>query len=201
MSFQLVKKVIHSDRVDGNHKLVLIILADYVNDSKGNAAWPALSTVALQAGFSSRHTRRIIRELEAEGVLKTIRQAGLRGTNKYVIDLNAPVDNSQGADTHVPPGADIHDTKGGHIRHLGADTHVPRIDKEHIRTDTLDAGAGSAQAPGVSLVDQQTQNSSDVARAGARDAPECKEHPYHFENGCAVCYTWQQQKWRKEPLA
>ena len=106
VSFKLVKSIIHSDRVDGNHKLVLIILADYVNESKGNASWPALSTVALQAGFSTRHTRRIIRELEAEGVLRTIRQAGLRGTNKYVIDLNAP----SGADTHVLPRADIYDT-------------------------------------------------------------------------------------------
>ncbi len=50
MSFKLVKSVISSERVDGMHKLVLIILADYVNDSRGNAAWPSVTTVAIKAG-------------------------------------------------------------------------------------------------------------------------------------------------------
>lgn len=123
MSFKLVKKIIHTDRVEGIHKLVLIILADYVNEGNGNAAWPSVTTVANQAGTSIRHTRRVIRELEVEGVLITTRQAGLRGTNKYVIDLDAGVDSlskfSPGADTHVrggrtftTPGADIYDTQG-----------------------------------------------------------------------------------------
>ncbi len=121
MSFKLVKKVIHTDRVDGTHKLVLIILADYVNESKGNASWPALSTVAQQAGLSPRHARRIIRDLEFEGVLVTVKQAGLRGTNKYIIDLETP----SGADTHVPPRADIYDTKGGHPRPGGGGHPCP----------------------------------------------------------------------------
>jgi hypothetical protein len=125
MSFKLVKKVIHTDRVDGTHKLVLIILADYVNEAKGNASWPALSTVAQQAGLSTRHARRIIRELELEGVLKTTKQAGLRGTNKYVIDVSEVV----GADTHVLPRADIYDTKGGHPRPGGRTPMSP----EHIK--------------------------------------------------------------------
>lgn len=193
MSFKLVKSIIHSDRVDGNHKLILIILADYVNESKGNASWPALSTVALQAGFSSRHTRRIIRELEADGVLKTIRQAGLRGTNKYVIDLS-------GADTHVLPRADIYDTKGGHIRHLGADTHVLRIDKEHIRTDTVGGAPGSALGATASLPNQQQHNQGDAVRAEAHDTPRCTEHN-EVINSCQNCYAWQVSEWRKEPYS
>ena len=40
MSFKLVKKVIHTDRVDGTHKLVLIILADYVNEAKATHHGP-----------------------------------------------------------------------------------------------------------------------------------------------------------------
>jgi hypothetical protein len=191
MSFKLVKSIIHSDRVDGNHKLVLIILADYVNESKGNASWPALSTVALQAGFSTRHTRRIIRELEADGVLRTIRQAGLRGTNKYVIDLS-------GADTHVLPRADIYDTKGGHLRHLGADTHVPRIDNEHIRTDTF--GGAPASGPGATAsLQDQNNNQGDAVRAVAHDTPRCTEHT-QITNSCDNCYAWQVSEWRKEPL-
>lgn len=199
MSFKLVKKIIHTDRVDGNHKLVLIILADYVNETKGNASWPAISTVAMQSGLSPRHTRRIIRELEHEGVLRTIRQAGLRGTNKYVIDLEAPVDNSSGADTHVRGGADIYDTKGGHLRHVGADTHVRRIDNEHIRTDTVGGAPGSALGATASLVNQQQHNQDDVVRAVAHDTPRCTEHT-QYTNSCGVCYSWQQNEWRKEPL-
>ena len=195
MSFKLVKKVIHTDRVDGTHKLVLIILADYVNESKGNASWPALSTVAQQAGLSARHARRIIRDLEAEGVLVTVKQAGLRGTNKYIID----VDSVSGADTHVPPRADIHDRRGGHPRPGGADTHVLRIDKEHIRTDTFDRAAPSGRAAAVSL-QESTNNASAVVTATADDAPACTEHTETLIS-CTTCYTWQHAQWRKEPIA
>ena len=194
MSFKLVKRVIHTDRVDGINKLVLVILADYVNEAKGDASWPSVTTVALQAGLSVRHTRRIIRELENLGVLVTRRQAGLRGTNKYVIDVT-PI---AGADTHVLPEADIHDRKGGHPRPPRADTHVPRTDKEHIRTDTFDDGAGSARAPIVSLVNKE-HNSSDVVRATAHDAPKCTEHTEH-QNSCAICYAYQYEQWKKEGL-
>jgi hypothetical protein len=188
MSFKLVKKVIHSDRVDGMHKFILIILADYVNESKGNAAWPSVTTVALQAGASIRHTRRIIRELEAEGVLKTQKQAGLRGTNKYVIDVDIPVDNSVRADTHVRGRADIYDTKGGHLRHVRADTHVPRIDKEQIRTNTF----GGAPAPGqgaTASLQNDDHNVATVAQASGGDTPQCQQHTTHYETQCETCYA------------
>jgi hypothetical protein len=191
MSFRLVKSVISSDRIEGMHKLVLIILADYVNEAKGNAAWPSVTTIALKAGASIRHTRRIIRELETEGVLKTTMQAGLKGTNKYVIDLS-------GADTHVRGGADIYDTKGGHMEHQRADTHVLRIDKEQITINTFGAGAGSARASDPSL-QISTEENGDAARPEARDAPKCEEHS-HVVIQCATCYTWQHEQWRKEPL-
>jgi len=198
MSFKLVKRVIHSDRVDGMHKLILIILADYVNESKGNAAWPSVTTVALQAGASIRHTRRIIRELETEGVLKTTKQAGLRGTNKYVIDVDSPVDNVTGADTHVLPRADIQDTKGGHLRHVRADTHVLRIDKEQIRTDTFDRAAPPGRAAAVSLQRDQHEVAT-VAQASGGDTPQCQDHnTVTFQ--CAKCYAWQINEWRKDPI-
>lgn len=195
MSFKLVKKVIHTDRVDGIHKLVLIILADYVNENRGNASWPSLSTVSQQAGLSPRHTRRIVRDLETQGVLVTIKQAGLRGTNKYIID----VDSEPGADTHVPPREDIHDRRGGHPRPGGEDTHVRRTYKEHIRTDTFDRAAPSGLAATVSL-EQSTNNADAVVQASADDAPACTEHS-HVAISCTICYAWQHAQWRKEPIA
>lgn len=200
MSFKLVKKVVHTDRVDGMAKLVLIILADYVNESKGNASWPALTTVAQQAGLSSRHTRRIIRELENEGVLITIKQAGIRGTNKYVIDVDSPPKDDAGEDTHVLPRADIHDTRGGHPRPGGADTHVPRTYKEQIRTDTFGGAPGSALGATASLEQSTTTNHGDTARPEASGAPRCTEHTQPLTN-CTTCYTWQHEQWRKEPLS
>lgn len=192
MSFKLVKSVISSERVDGMHKLVLIILADYVNDTKGNAAWPSVTTVAIKAGASVRHTRRIIRELELQGVLKTVRQAGLKGTNKYVIDLS-------GADMGVLPRADIYDTKGGHMEHVRADMGVRRIDKEQIRTDTFAVGAAPGRAPDGSL-EKSTEKNGDVVRAGAHDAPRCTQHTETIIS-CTTCYTWQHEQWRKEPIS
>jgi len=188
MSFKLVKKVIHSDRVDGMHKLILIILADYVNEAKGNAAWPSVTTVALQAGASIRHTRRIIRELETEGVLKTQKQAGRYGTNKYVIDVETPVDNSVNSVSNVLPGADIYDIKGGHMEHVRADTHVLRIDKEHIRTNTF----GGAPAPGqgaTASLQNDDPNVVTVAQGFAGDTPQCQQHTTHYENQCETCYA------------
>jgi predicted transcriptional regulator len=211
MSFRLVKKIIHTDRVEGMHKLILVILADYVNESNGNASWPSVTTIALQAGTSIRHTRRIIRELETEGVLITTRQAGLRGTNKYVIDLDRTPDNlgnySPGADTHVRgradvdvrPGADIYDTKGGHLRHEGADTHVPRIDKEQIRTNKVDGPPSEARGGAVSQQRESSTISGDVGQANAADAPRCTEHN-NYQNGCGKCYDYQRAQWLKEPV-
>jgi hypothetical protein len=211
MSFKLVKRIIHSDRVEGVHKLILIILADYVNETKGNAAWPSVTTVAMQAGTSIRHTRRIIRELETEGVLITTRQAGLRGTNKYVIDVTGGVDTLPkfvpgadthvrgGADTHVPPGADIYDTKGGHLRHPGADTHVPRIDKEQIRTNTLDGPPASGQGGAVSQQITKRDPNGDAGSGSAADTPRCQEHTT-LKFQCHKCYAWQIDQWRKDPI-
>jgi hypothetical protein len=199
MSFKLVKKVIHSDRVDGMHKLILILLADYVNEAKGNAAWPSVTTVALQAGASIRHTRRIIRELEAEGVLKTQKQAGRYGTNKYVIDVETPVDNSVNSVSNVLPGADIYDIKGGHMEHVRADTHVLQTDKEQIRTNTF----GGAPAPGQGATASLQRNHKNVAPVGmavAADTPQCDQHTTHYENQCDKCYAYQVHQWRKDPL-
>lgn len=196
MSFKLVKKVIHSDRVDGMHKLILVILADYVNEAKGNAAWPSVTTVALQAGASIRHTRRIIRELEAEGVLKTQKQAGRYGTNKYVIDVETPVDNSVNSVSNVLPGADIYDIKGGHMEHVRADTHVLQTDKEQIRTNTF----GGAPAPGQGATASLQSNDPNVAtvvQADADDTPQCQQHnPIDWK--CETCYAWQEEQWRRE---
>ena len=192
MSFKLVKKVISSELVDGMHKLVLVILADYVNDTRGNAAWPSVTTVAIKAGASVRHTRRIIRELELQGVLKTTRMAGMRGTNKYVIDVS-------GADMGVLPGADIYNTKGGHMEHVRADMGVRRIYKEQIRTDTVAAGAPPGRAPSGSL-ENAINNSGNVVRAVAHDAPKCTEHA-EVTTSCTTCYTWQHYEWRKDPVA
>jgi hypothetical protein len=200
VSFKLVKRVISSDLVDGTHKLILIILADYVNETNGNAAWPSVTTVALKAGTSIRHTRRIIRELEAQGVLKTVRQAGMKGTNKYVIDVSgADTHVRGGADTHVLPRADIYDTKGGHMEHVGADTHVLRIDKEHIRTDTFDRAAASGRAAAVSL-QNPINNSGHTVRVKPDGAPKCTEHTETLIS-CVTCYTWQHEQWRKEPIS
>lgn len=198
MSFKLVKRVIHSDRVDGMHKLILVILADYVNENKGNAAWPSVTTVALQAGASIRHTRRIIRELETEGVLKTIRQAGRYGTNKYVINVDLPVDNPPISVSNVPPGADIYDIKGGHMEHVRADTHDLLIDKEHIRKEKF----GGAPPPGQGATASLTNDDRNVAPVGqgyAADTPQCQEHTEPHDQ-CHKCYSYQVDQWRKNPL-
>lgn len=142
MSFRLVQKVIKSDRVEGMHKLVLVILADFVNEDRDAGVWPAKSTIANLAGCTPRHVTRIIRGLEQDGVLKTVARAGLKGTNRYYIRLDAPVDNSVGGDkfdtlgvTNSTPRGDTSVMGEVTFETQGGDTHVTQTYKEQIRTD------------------------------------------------------------------
>lgn len=53
----------------GTHLLVLMILADHADDAGGNV-WPSVARVARAARCTTRQVRRIMRDLEADGVIE-----------------------------------------------------------------------------------------------------------------------------------
>lgn len=180
MSFKLVKECIAAQEIEGMHKLVLIILADMVNEANGGCAWPSMSTVAVRAGCSPRHVQRITRQLEQEGFLTIRRQTGINGTNKFFV-------HPKGGDTHVTPGGDTH-VRGGvtpmswggrHPGHPGGDTHVTQIDKEHIGIDNVADVAASPEGGGSSAVEIEKSHIGtpclhDPTQSFAK-CPECKK--------------------------
>lgn len=200
MSFRLVKKVLNSDQVEGMEKLVLAILADFVNEDRDSGSWPSKSRVALLAGCTPRHVTRIIRQLESDGILKTVRQAGLRGTNRYYIRLNQPVDNSQGGDiqdtlgvTFETSGGDMGVTPGVTFETQRGDMGVTRIDKEQIRINKatgVAAPSGAGGAPVGNWWECKT----------ARELP-CNHDSTITVNRCPDCFAiYRRGEWKPETL-
>ena len=105
MSFKITRAAIHNKNVYGLHKLVLIILADHEGNEYGS--WPSMARIADMAGVSVRHAQRILRDLEEAGEVRTDRQAGHRGTNRYFV-VNSSFNRGdvyvRGGDTQVTQG-------------------------------------------------------------------------------------------------
>ncbi|GMV60111.1 MAG: hypothetical protein AMXMBFR72_32040 [Betaproteobacteria bacterium] len=53
----------------GTHLVVLLVLADHADDAGANI-WPSVGRVARVARCSARQVRRILRDLEADGVIE-----------------------------------------------------------------------------------------------------------------------------------
>lgn len=175
MSFQLVKQVINSTAVTNTSKLVLIVVADFVND-RGDGAWPAMETIAHKVGISVRHTKRIIRQLEEDGLVKVIPRAGHRGTNLYFINLPG----SQ----KTPKGGDIRDMSRGHLRHSEVtsetkkgDTHVTQIDKNILEQII----AAPTARPGGSAAANEENDTIAIP------APRCLHNPRKLALSCVSC--------------
>ena len=77
-------------RKGGNHKLVLLAMADFANPDGGNIR-PSLRTLAKKVCCSVDQTRRIVRYLEREQLVEVVANAfgGKPGTTRvYRINLN-----------------------------------------------------------------------------------------------------------------
>jgi hypothetical protein len=188
MSYRLVKKVLNSDKVEGMHKLVLAILADFVNEDRDGAAWPAHSRIANLAGCTPRHVVRIIRSLEADGLLQTVRRAGMNGTNRYYIRVDSPVDNSSDMTPMSSPPMTFetsrHDTHViGDMTPMSSphDTHVIQVNKEQIRINKA-TGVAAPSGAGGAPVGNSWENKT------ARELP-CNHNPAITVNQCEECFT------------
>jgi hypothetical protein len=78
---------------DARQVLVLIALADHADDN-GRGCWPAVTTIAKRARCSPRTVHRMLRELEAQGLVRRGDQsktAGIRPDRRPVVyDLVMP---------------------------------------------------------------------------------------------------------------
>jgi hypothetical protein len=90
MSIHVISLVLKRQITPASHKLVAIKLADCASDD-GSRVFPALATVAAEAGVSIDTARRAITDLKKIGVLRLIKQGGSgpRSTNEFAFDMDA----------------------------------------------------------------------------------------------------------------
>ena len=69
--------------VRGAKLLVLLALADHAKDN--GICWPSVPRLAEKARLSHRHTRRILNELQDDGLLARDLQTGPYGANTYKV--------------------------------------------------------------------------------------------------------------------
>lgn len=60
--------------LSGTRLLVLLALADWANDQ--GTCWPSVASIADRCRIDARRARRILRELEHEGLIKKVREGG-----------------------------------------------------------------------------------------------------------------------------
>jgi hypothetical protein len=89
MSLRVTRAVWDHSKRSGTELVVLLAIADYVNDGKGGVAWPSVATLAKRARRSERQTQRILGNLEKSGELQISPGAGPNGTNLYKVPLTA----------------------------------------------------------------------------------------------------------------
>ena len=88
--FRLYRAVVRSGlwrTVSGSSRLLLVVLADLVNDEirkdRGDwIAWPSIATLCESTGLTDRSIQRAVKELERFGVL-SVRSGGGRKTNTF----------------------------------------------------------------------------------------------------------------------
>lgn len=90
MSIRLMTKVWDSGCYEGGTLLVLLALADWANDD-GDRVFPKMAQIAKRARLCERQARRVLRDLEGDGVLipKTNKTGGRGNRVEYKINLES----------------------------------------------------------------------------------------------------------------
>ena len=87
MSFEATQAVRKHSKQKRSAFLLLLTIADYVNEKKGGVAWAGVPRLADAARMSERQVQRLTRVLENSGELQVLRQQGPHGTNLYKVCL------------------------------------------------------------------------------------------------------------------
>ena len=85
MSIRILSLIWERAPHQGGALLTLLALADWSNDD--GESWPSIRKLAAKARQSERNVRYILRELEAEDLLRVVTHPGLHHTNHYFLNL------------------------------------------------------------------------------------------------------------------
>lgn len=72
----------NGQKITCSEKLIMFVLADCFNEDY-QLAWPSIPRLASASLMTERHASRVLRALEAKGLVQVIRKHGLGNTNGY----------------------------------------------------------------------------------------------------------------------
>jgi len=120
MSIRVMSWLWDHSTARGTELLVLLALADFADDSGGNA-WPSMETLSKKCRQDRRTVQRTLVKLEDEGLVKVARNAGPGGVNRYVVVMPRPVSVPSEGGGDLPGAADC---RGG-VQTMGGAAPTP----------------------------------------------------------------------------
>lgn len=93
----MTSRVWRESKQSGGTLLLLMAMADFADDE--GICFPAVETLAKKARMTARHVRRVLRELEEKGEIRSQPNAGPHGVNVYKITLG---EDKMSGDIGVP---------------------------------------------------------------------------------------------------
>jgi hypothetical protein len=178
MSIKIMTLVWESDITPAGKRLVLLAIADSANDQ--GVCWPARATLARKAGCDERTVKRVMADLESDGLV--VRSYRTNRSTVYKINTTVlrerqlpPVPDDEGGQD-VPPGDEVGDKMpppGGQDAPRGGDTTPPRTVKEpSVEPTTPDAAAPEQQSlvPAVSGAEAQGRKTDERGKQPAAGA-------------------------------
>jgi hypothetical protein len=90
VSIRIMTAVWDRSKQTGGNLLLLLALADSADDN--GECWPGVETLARKARMTPRHVRRVLAQLEEHGEVSRLPNAGMKGTNRYLIAPPPPPD-------------------------------------------------------------------------------------------------------------
>lgn len=115
---------------DPLEKLVLLCVADHVNDSMGQA-WPSVDRICTMCGCSRSTGLRKLKRLEEKGVIT--RQKRFNKTDIFVFTYNAPQGGCQADTCHTDTPKDAPEVSQRHTNHYNNLTLISSSEKSYLR--------------------------------------------------------------------
>jgi hypothetical protein len=106
MSIALMAEVWGHSKLSGTDLLLLLAIADHVNDDTG-VAFPGIASLAKKMRLSERQTRYLLRKLERSGELEIGYNAGPKRCNIYRVKPTAPCSTLQDEVQHIRPCSEL----------------------------------------------------------------------------------------------
>jgi hypothetical protein len=112
VSIEKMTTVLYHAEVSGNEKLVLLGIANHEGDG---GAFPAVDTLARYANIDRRSTQRLLRNLEAKGLLRSDRRTG--NSTLYRVLVSCPENCDRSTNHRL-----VRNGENGRVAFAGGDT-------------------------------------------------------------------------------